>query len=52
MDWSGCVLDTADHYLKTELDQQMRDNPQMWEFLQQAALDGVWYWDLEHPDRE
>ena len=42
----------AEHYLKTELDHQMSTNPEMWSFVQQASLDGVWYWDLERPDQE
>lgn len=42
----------ADHYLKTELDHQMSTDPEMWSFVQQASLDGVWYWDLEQPDQE
>ena len=24
----------------------------MWDFLQQSSLDGVWFWDLEHPEHE
>ncbi|WP_180957600.1 PAS domain-containing sensor histidine kinase [Neptunicoccus cionae] len=30
----------------------MSTNPEMWSFVQQASLDGVWYWDLERPDQE
>lgn len=42
----------ADHYLKTELEHEMSVNPAMWQFVQEASLDGVWYWDLEQPDHE
>ncbi|MDR6263702.1 ATP-binding protein [Roseobacter sp. N2S] len=42
----------ADHYLKTELEHEMSVNPAMWQFVQEASLDGVWYWDLEQPDQE
>lgn len=42
----------ADHYLKKELDHEMSVNPAMWQFVQEASLDGVWYWDLEQPDHE
>lgn len=40
------------HYLQTELEELVRTNPAMWEFIQQSSLDGVWYWDLENPDNE
>ena len=40
------------HYLKSELEEQIRTNPAMWDFIQQSSLDGVWYWDLENPENE
>lgn len=38
------------HYLEAELDQLFQSDTDMWNFVQQASLDGVWYWDLENPD--
>ncbi len=40
------------HPLEIELRQLMASDTGMWEFVQQGSLDGVWYWDLEQPDRE
>lgn len=40
------------HYLKTELYERMRREPEIFDFLQTVALDGLWYWDLEAPDHE
>lgn len=43
---------TSQHYLKEELDELVRTDPAIFEFIQEAALDGLWYWDAEHPDHE
>lgn len=43
---------TAKHYLQAELEVQIRTNPDMWAFIQESSLDGVWYWDLENPKAE
>ena len=40
------------HYLQSELAALLRKDSQIWSFLQQGSLDGVWYWDLEHPENE
>ncbi|MFK8078975.1 MAG: PAS domain-containing protein [Granulosicoccus sp.] len=40
------------HYLQEELEQLIKSDPSMWKFLQEGSLDGIWYWDLEHPDQE
>ncbi|MFK7837990.1 MAG: ATP-binding protein [Sulfitobacter sp.] len=40
------------HYLKAELDELFRTDSAIWAFVQQGSLDGVWYWDLEHPEQE
>ncbi|KAA0873585.1 sensor histidine kinase [Nitrincola tapanii] len=42
----------VEHYLKTELYQSISSNFELIDFLQEAALDGVWYWDIEHPEQE
>ena len=40
------------HYLKRELDALLRDDPTIFEFIESASLDGMWYWDLERPEEE
>lgn len=40
------------HYLEAELEDRMRNDPNIWEFLQKSTLDGVWFWDLENPEHE
>lgn len=40
------------HYLEAELNARIREDPRVFAFLQQAALDGLWYWDLEQPEHE
>lgn len=39
-------------YLKDELYQLIKEDSSIFDFLQDAALDGLWYWDLENPDHE
>ncbi|MGK7395274.1 MAG: PAS domain S-box protein [Candidatus Cyclobacteriaceae bacterium M3_2C_046] len=41
-----------DNYLKKELYQLIRKNESVFDFLQESALDGLWYWDLEQPENE
>ena len=45
-------VDKQEHYLKQELYALMQSDPTLFDFLQAAALDGMWYWDLEHPEHE
>jgi diguanylate cyclase (GGDEF)-like protein/PAS domain S-box-containing protein len=45
-------MDSNDHYLKKELYELFRKDHVMFDFFQQASLDGIWYWDLEHPENE
>ncbi len=40
------------HYLKDELYELVSKNPDIFEFLQNGSLDGLWYWDLENPEIE
>lgn len=40
------------HYLKAELDELVKDNSVVFDFLQHGSLDGIWYWDLENPEHE
>ncbi len=45
-------MQEKDHYLKIELYEGFSENTQVFDFLQEAVLDGVWYWDLEQPENE
>lgn len=40
------------HYLEQELEQRLKDEPDVFRFLQEGSLDGLWYWDLEKPEHE
>ncbi len=39
-------------YLKNELYEIIQKDSSIFEFLQNSALDGIWYWDLESPKNE
>ncbi len=39
------------HYLEAELEELIKGN-QVWQFLREGSLDGIWYWDLENPSHE
>ena len=41
-----------ENYLREELYHKIKTENQIFEFLQDAALDGIWYWDLEKPENE
>ncbi|WP_299402741.1 ATP-binding protein [Acaryochloris sp. IP29b_bin.148] len=43
---------STEHYLKRELYDLVQKDVELFEFLQNGSLDGMWYWDLEHPDHE
>ncbi len=45
-------MTSDNHYLKDELYKLLQETPQFFEFLQKGSLDGIWYWDLEHPEHE
>lgn len=40
------------HYLEAELDDLIQTDPEVWKFIREGSLDGVWYWDLENPEDE
>ncbi|ABW30830.1 PAS domain-containing protein [Acaryochloris marina] len=40
------------HYLRQELYELILNDPSVFDFLQGATLDGVWYWDLVNPEHE
>ena len=39
-------------YLKEELYQLIKEDNHVFDFIQEASLDGIWYWDLENPEFE
>lgn len=39
-------------YLKTELYDLIKKEDTIFDFIQESSLDGLWYWDLEHPENE
>ncbi len=41
-----------ENYLKKELYERIKKDDNIFEFIQEAALDGLWYWDLENPAEE
>lgn len=41
-----------ENYLERELYELIRSDVALFDFLQIAALDGLWYWDVERPEHE
>ncbi len=41
-----------EHYLKKELYELLKSDERIFDFIQEGSLDGLWYWDLEHPENE
>jgi PAS domain S-box-containing protein len=39
-------------YLKKELYELISNDNSIFDFIQESALDGLWYWDLEKPEEE
>ena len=39
-------------YLKKELYGLIKTDESIFDFIQESALDGLWYWDLENPENE
>lgn len=39
-----------ENYLQKELYQEVKHNEAIFDFIQDSSLDGLWYWDLEHPE--
>ncbi len=40
------------HYLEQELRQLVKQDEQIFRFVEEGCLDGIWYWDLEKPENE
>ena len=45
-------MSSEENYLKTELYSLIKEDEQIFEFLQSGATDGMWYWDLTQPENE
>lgn len=45
-------MEKEQHYLKKELDTLVQEDNRVFDFLEHAVLDGLWYWDLQNPDVE
>ena len=45
-------MDDDKHYLEGELEELVRTDARIWQFIREGSLDGVWYWDLENPEHE
>ncbi len=43
---------TEAHYLKKELDALIQNDPEVFRFIEEGMLDGLWFWDLENPEHE
>ena len=46
------LVDERDHYLKEELYSLIKKDSSIFTFLQEGALDGLWFWDLLEPENE
>ncbi|WP_025741129.1 PAS domain S-box protein [Aquimarina pacifica] len=46
------TLENEEHYLKKELYALIKGESLIFDFLQEAATDGLWFWDLNDPDNE
>jgi len=46
------MTDPETSYLKKELYELVQRDERIFDFIQSAALDGLWYWDLENPAEE
>jgi len=40
------------HYLEQELQQLFQNDDDIYNFIANAALDGIWFWDIENPEHE
>ncbi|MBO9419190.1 PAS domain S-box protein [Labrenzia sp. R4_2] len=45
-------LKPSEHYLEAEFFTRIQSDPEIINFLEEGSLDGLWYWDLEHPEHE
>lgn len=40
------------HYLLDEIQHKLRTDTDVWDFVRESCLDGMWYWDLDQPENE
>jgi PAS domain S-box-containing protein len=40
------------NYLKKELYELVKSDEEIFDFIQDASVDGLWYWDVENPENE
>ncbi|AOM81794.1 sensor domain-containing diguanylate cyclase [Salisediminibacterium beveridgei] len=40
------------HYLRQELEEVVKRDASILDFIESGSLDGIWYWDLDQPDQE
>ena len=45
-------MNSSGHYLKKELYHRISTHPEIFDFIQEGSLDGLWYWDLQNPEEE
>ena len=45
-------MNNEEHYLKTELYQRLKDDPEVFDWIEKGSLDGIWYWDLVSGEQE
>ncbi|WP_299244341.1 PAS domain-containing protein [uncultured Aquimarina sp.] len=46
------ISSDRENYLKKELYNLIKKDDSIFEFLQDAAIDGLWFWDLDKPENE
>ena len=46
------AMSNDEHHLKKELYQRIQSSDEIFEFLQNGSLDGVWFWDVQNPESE
>ncbi|TSE09174.1 PAS domain-containing protein [Aquimarina algiphila] len=46
------TVEYDENYLKEELYNLLKQDKSIFDFIQNSALDGLWFWDLEYPENE
>ena len=46
------TLSKKENYLKKELYDLIKSDSTVFDFLQEATIDGLWFWDLDRPENE
>ncbi len=49
---SFLTVETDGEYLKKELYALIKKDESIFDFIQESALDGIWFWDLDNPENE